>query len=85
MSTHIPQVLLALIQHLVNEELLELVPGARPEDLVLDVITEFDQNQGRMAQFGSAVSAAIIRSSLVEELYLSDADVASQLNHLTMG
>lgn len=85
MPTPIAHVLLVLIEQLVRDGGLELVPGATPAALAEEVHRAIQSRSGQFAQFGQTVSAALIASPLVDELYQTDAELAQRLNHLALG
>ncbi len=84
MAGHISIILMRLLDELVEEGVLELAAGATVPALVDELLAAFAAQSGRFAQFGRTVSAALIASPLVEELYESDADLAQRLNHISL-
>jgi len=74
-----PSIVDRVLRLMVSRGLLDLVEGARVEDVSDEVVAALAANQGP-AQFGSFVSKVLCRSELVDELYADDATIARLLS-----
>lgn len=74
-------VLAYVIEALVRDGQLELVPGAQIASVVDRVAVEI-ADAGAFAQAGSTISRALVRCDLVEELYADDTEILSLLNYM---
>ncbi len=72
-----------LVDLLLQQELLVLVDGAVPAQVRDELIAALD-GQAAFAQVGPFVSAVLLSSALVEELYADDQQIAALLSDVEL-
>ncbi len=77
----IPRVMSAFVARLVEEGGIALAEGASQEALVAELIEALG-DQGAFAQLGPFLSATLIASDLVDELFLDDPELTGMFNNL---
>lgn len=79
----IPRVMSAFVARIVEDGGLLLADGATEEALVAELIEALG-GQGAFAQLGPFLSATLIASELVDELFLDDQELTGLFNNLSV-
>lgn len=79
----IPHAIEALVDRLLRDADLVLVDGASPQAVVAELLGAL-QGQAAFAQLGPFVSGVLLRSELVEELFVDDHDIVVLLSDLEL-
>jgi hypothetical protein len=80
-SHRIRRLLVRLVEELVAEGSLQVVPGTEPAGLAEELHTAIAR-AGGFAQLGGALSKALLASAMVEEFYLDELELARRVGAL---